>query len=114
MATDTIFSKIIRKEIPAKIVFESESVLAFHDVNPQAPVHILIIPKMHIVSLAHAQPDHQKLLGELLICAQQIAKQLDLENGYRVVINTGNDGGQSVFHLHLHLMGGRMLGWPPG
>lgn len=114
MTTETIFSKIIRKEIPAKIVLESESVLAFHDVNPQAPVHVLIIPKKPIVSLASAEPKDQMLLGELLLCAEKLAKQLALEDGYRVVINTGEGGGQSVFHLHLHLLGGRQMNWPPG
>lgn len=113
--SDTIFSKIIRREIPAKIVYESETVLAFRDISPQAPTHIVIIPKKAVVSLADAAPDDRELLGELLLAARAIAEQEDLAtSGYRVVINTGADGGQSVFHLHLHLLGGRPLGWPPG
>ena len=114
MSGDTIFGKIIRKEIPADIVHEDNFCLAFRDVNPQAPVHILVIPKQPIVSLAAAEsPDHA-LMGHLLLTAKRVAEQQGLTNGYRVVINTGEDGGQTVHHLHLHILGGRSMGWPPG
>jgi histidine triad (HIT) family protein len=112
--SETIFSKIIRKEIPADIVYEDDLALAFRDVQPQAPVHILVIPKKPIVSIATAATEDQSLLGHLLLIVKQVAIQEGLENGYRVVINTGEDGGQTVFHLHLHLMGKRMMTWPPG
>jgi histidine triad (HIT) family protein len=111
---DTIFSKIIRKEIPADIVYEDELALAFRDVQPQAPVHILIIPKKPIPKLSDAEPDDGALLGHLLLTVNKVAEQVGLENGYRVVINTGNDGGQSVYHMHLHVLGGRQMSWPPG
>jgi histidine triad (HIT) family protein len=111
---ETIFSKIIRKEIPADIVYEDDLVLAFRDVNPQAPVHILIIPKRPIVSIAEATDADADLLGYLLLTVKRVATQQDLEKGYRVVINTGEDGGQTVFHLHLHLLGKRKMAWPPG
>jgi histidine triad (HIT) family protein len=115
MNTETIFSKIIRKEIPAQIVYESDSVLAFRDINNQAPTHILVIPKKPIPDLSAAEFSDKELLGELLLAVAEIAKQEGLTNdGYRVVINTGVNGGQTVFHLHLHLLGGRELGWPPG
>ncbi|WOD37592.1 histidine triad nucleotide-binding protein [Nodosilinea sp. E11] len=115
MSGDTIFGKIIRKEIPANIVYEDDLCLAFTDITPQAPTHILIIPKQPIPSLAEATPDDKELLGHLLLTVKAIADQVGLtENGYRVVINTGTDGGQTVFHLHLHLLGGRGLAWPPG
>ncbi len=115
MGGETIFGKIIRREIPATIVYESETVLAFRDINPMAPVHIVIIPKEPVESIAHAEPRHREVLGELLLAAGAIARQEGLEaSGYRVVTNIGNDGGQTVFHLHLHLLGGRQLGWPPG
>ena len=112
--TETIFSKIIRKEIPANIVYEDDLALAFTDVNPQAPVHILVIPKKPIVNLATAEPEDQALLGHLLLIAQKVAAQAGLENGYRVVINTGIDGGQTVYHLHIHILGRRPMTWPPG
>ncbi|MBD1218926.1 MAG: histidine triad nucleotide-binding protein [Anabaena sp. CoA2_C59] len=112
--TETIFSKIIRKEIPANIVYEDDLSLAFTDINPQAPVHILIIPKKPIVNLATAEPEDQALLGHLLLIAQKVAAQAGLENGYRVVINTGIDGGQTVYHLHIHILGRRPMTWPPG
>lgn len=112
--TETIFSKIIRKEIPADIVYEDDLVLAFRDVNPQAPVHILIIPKRPIVSIAEVTPADTELLGYLLLTVARVATQEGLEEGYRVVVNTGKDGGQTVFHLHLHLLGKRMMTWPPG
>ncbi len=111
---ETIFSKIIRKEIPANIVYEDDRALAFRDLHPQAPVHILIIPKQPIESIATAQTTDEALLGHLLLTAKQIAIQEQLINGYRIVINTGADGGQTVFHLHLHLLGDRSMTWPPG
>jgi histidine triad (HIT) family protein len=115
MSGDTIFGKIIRKEIPANIVYEDDLCLAFTDVNPQAPTHILVIPKQPIPKLSDATAADKELLGHLLLTVKQVADQVGLtENGYRVVINTGTDGGQTVFHLHLHLLGGRSLAWPPG
>lgn len=111
---DTIFGKIIRREIPTNIVYEDDLVLAFRDVNPQAPVHILVIPKKPIPKLADAEPDDTQLLGHLLQTVKKVADQEGLANGYRVVINTGDDGGQTVYHLHLHILGGRSLAWPPG
>lgn len=114
MSEDTIFSKIIRREIPADIVYEDDLCLAFRDITPQAPTHILVIPKKAIPKLSDAQTDDKALLGHLLFAVSEIAKQEKLDDGYRVVINTGEGGGQTVFHLHLHLLGGRDLGWPPG
>ena len=113
--SDTIFGKIIRKEIPAKIVFESERILAFRDINQVAPTHILIVPKTPLKDLASATVAEQSLLGELLLTAAALAKQEGIgSDGYRVVINTGAAAGQSVFHLHLHLLAGRAFTWPPG
>jgi histidine triad (HIT) family protein len=112
--SETIFSKIIRKEIPADIVYEDDLVLAFRDVQPQAPVHILVIPKQPIESIATATTEDAALLGHLLLTIKRVAAQEGLEKGYRVVINTGEDGGQTVFHLHLHLLGKRSMTWPPG
>ena len=113
-ATDTIFGKIIRREIPAEIVYEDNLALAFKDVNPQAPVHILVIPKQPIAKLSDAEsPDHA-LMGHLLLTVKRVAAQVGLDNGYRVVINCGDEGGQTVNHLHLHILGGRAMGWPPG
>ncbi|RLN49504.1 hypothetical protein BBJ28_00016023 [Nothophytophthora sp. Chile5] len=113
---ETIFDKIINGQIPAKIAYEDEQCLAFHDVSPQAPVHILIIPKNRdgLTQLANAEERHEGILGHLLYAAKLVAKQQNLDNGFRIVINDGADGCQSVFHLHLHLLGGRKLGWPPG
>lgn len=110
----TIFQRIIDKEIPADIVFEDDLCLAFHDLAPQAPTHVLVIPKKPLPNLAAAKADDQALLGHLLLVAKQIADQLGLSNGYRTVINCGKDGGQSVDHLHIHVLGGRALHWPPG
>jgi len=110
----TIFEKIIAREIPAKIVWENDDAIAFEDVNPQAPVHVLIVPKKIIPRLAEAKGSDQAVLGRLLLGAAEIAKKLDLEGGYRVVINNGPDAGESVPHLHVHLLGKRALGWPPG
>ena len=112
--SDTLFSKIIRREIPADIVYEDDLAIAFRDIQPQAPVHILVIPKKPIVKLADADPEDQALLGHLLLTVQRVAAQEGLTNGYRTVINTGEDGGQTVYHLHIHLLGGRALTWPPG
>ncbi|NJN31696.1 MAG: histidine triad nucleotide-binding protein [Synechococcales cyanobacterium RM1_1_8] len=111
---DTIFSKIIRREIPADIVYEDDLCLAFRDVQPQAPVHVLLIPKKPIPKLADASPADHALLGHLLLKAKQVAADLGLEQGFRLVINNGEDGGQTVYHLHLHILGGRSLSWPPG
>jgi histidine triad (HIT) family protein len=112
---DTIFGKIIRKEIPATIVYENERVLAFRDIAPVAPTHILVIPKKPISSVADAVPTDAELLGELMLAAAEIARQEGLDkDGYRVVTNIGAAAGQTVFHLHLHLLGGRPLEWPPG
>jgi histidine triad (HIT) family protein len=112
--TETIFSKIIKREIPAKIAYEDDLALAFHDVNPQAPVHILVIPKKPIPMLSQAGTEDQSLLGHLLLVAAKITQDLGLENGYRLVINNGSAAGQTVFHLHLHILAGRSLTWPPG
>jgi len=111
---DTIFGRIIRREIPARIEHEDELCLAFHDVAPQAPVHVLVIPKRPLASLAEATADDTGLLGHLVVVATQLARKLGLDQGYRLVVNCGRDGGQSVDHLHVHLLGGRSLGWPPG
>ncbi|UBF27331.1 histidine triad nucleotide-binding protein [Kovacikia minuta CCNUW1] len=113
-ATETIFSKIIRKEIPADIVYEDNLAIAFRDVNPQAPVHILVIPKQPIAQLSDAESKDHALMGHLLLTAKRVAEQEGLTNGYRLVINTGSDGGQTVYHLHLHILGGRQMSWPPG
>lgn len=110
----TLFEKIIAREIPADIVYEDEWVLAFKDIHPQAPVHVLLIPKKPIPSLAHLTADDAPVLGHLGLTARNIAKQLGLDNGYRVVVNCGADGGQTVDHLHYHILGGRPLAWPPG
>jgi histidine triad (HIT) family protein len=112
--SETIFSRIILKEIPADIVYEDELVMAFRDVNPQAPVHILVIPKQPIESLATACAADQAVLGHILLVIQQVAIQEGLDKGYRVVSNVGSDGGQTVLHLHFHLLGKRSLTWPPG
>jgi len=111
---ETIFSRIIRREIPARIEHEDDLCLAFHDVAPQAPVHLLVIPKRPIPSLAEATAADTPLLGHLVAVASSLAQRLGLEDGYRLVVNCGSDGGQTVPHLHIHLLGGRHLGWPPG
>lgn len=111
---DTIFGKIIRREIPADIVYEDELCLAFKDVHPKAPVHVLLIPKKPIAKLSDAESQDHALMGHLLLTAKRVAEQLGLTNGYRTVINTGDDGGQTVYHLHLHILGGRSMAWPPG
>jgi histidine triad (HIT) family protein len=114
MAGKTIFKRIIDKEIPAAIVYEDDRCLAFRDIAPQAPTHVLVIPRKEIPSLADANDDDTALLGHLVATARKLAGELGLAGGYRVVINCGSDGGQSVDHLHVHLLGGRSLGWPPG
>lgn len=112
--SDTIFGKIIRREIPADIVYEDDLCLAFRDVAPQAPTHILVIPKKPIPRLSESSSDDHALLGHLLCKVKAIAEDVGLSNGYRVVINNGRDGGQTVDHLHLHILGGRSMQWPPG
>ncbi|MEL7084783.1 MAG: histidine triad nucleotide-binding protein [Cyanobacteria bacterium P01_A01_bin.3] len=113
--SDTIFGKIIRKEIPADIVYEDELVLAFNDISPQAPTHILVIPKKAIPKLSDASSDDSVLLGHMLLKAKDIAAQAGLaEDGFRLVVNNGEAAGQTVFHLHMHILGGRSLAWPPG
>lgn len=111
---NTIFKRIIDKEIPAKIVYEDDLCLAFHDTNPQAPTHVLVIPKQEITGVAAIEADDEPIVGHLLRVVRQLAEQLGLSSGYRVVINNGPAAGQTVDHLHLHLLGGRNLGWPPG
>jgi len=113
--SNCIFCKIIAGEIPSKKIFEDSEMLAFHDVNPQAPVHFLIIPKKHITSLLDVEPEDTEMLGRLLVKAQELAKELGCTNkGGRFVINAKQHGGQTVDHLHLHVLGGRFLSWPPG
>ncbi len=110
-----IFAKIIRKEIPAEIVFENEQVVAFEDINPVAPIHILVIPKVEIPTINECQEEHKEIIGEMVLVAKKIAEEKGFaENGYRLVINTMDDGGQEIYHLHLHLLGGRRHKWPPG
>lgn len=112
----TIFSKIINREIPADIVYETDNVLAFRDINPKAPTHILIIPKSEIPKVTDIKgSEHAELLGEMYDAANKIAKDEGIaENGFRLVMNCGNNGGQEVYHLHMHLLGGRQMNWPPG
>jgi histidine triad (HIT) family protein len=111
----TLFEKIAAKEIPASIVYEDDLVLAFKDIKPQAPVHVLIVPKKPIPRIAEARPEDHKTLGHLLIKAGEVAKSLGLEKtGFRLVFNSGPDAGEAVPHLHCHIIGGRQLGWPPG
>jgi len=110
----TIFSKVIRREIPADIVYEDELCLAFRDINPQAPTHVLLIPKKEIDSLSSASGADQALLGHLMLAAAKVARQLGVGDAFRLVVNNGAEAGQSVFHLHLHILAGRKLRWPPG
>lgn len=112
----TIFSKIINKEIPADIVYESENILAFKDINPKAPVHILIIPKIEIPKVTDIKGgEHSALIGEMIDAANKIAKNFGIaDDGFRLVFNCGDNGGQEVYHLHMHLLGGRKMNWPPG
>ena len=111
---DTIFGKIIRKEIPADIIYEDKNTLAFKDINPQAPIHILIIPKKLIDMPQNVTKEDNEILGNLFFVAKEIAKKLNVTNGYRLVMNNGEEAGQSVFHIHLHFLSGRKLNWPPG
>lgn len=110
----TIFTRIINREIPADIVYEDDLCLAFRDVNPQAPTHVLLIPRKPVASLNELSADDAELAGHLMMKVPVIAQQLGLTDGYRTVINTGADGGQTVFHMHIHILGGRSLEWPPG
>ena len=115
MSDDCLFCKILAGEIPADIVFESDSVIGFRDISPQAPTHVLVIPRRHISTINDLEEGDRELVGELYLAAKQIASDEDLsEAGYRVVMNCNEGAGQSVFHIHLHLLGGRGLGWPPG
>jgi histidine triad (HIT) family protein len=111
----TLFTKIINREIPAKIVFENDKVIAFEDITPQAPHHVLIVPKVEIPTINDLTPTNAHVIGELFLAAKEIAAQLGVsEKGYRVVMNCNDDAGQTVFHLHLHFLAGRSLHWPPG
>ena len=113
--SDDLFLKIISRDIPAEIIFESDDVLAFRDVNPQAPLHVLIIPKTRIPTINDMQPHDAELFGKLFLAAKEIAAEQGIaEDGYRVVMNCNSAAGQTVFHVHLHLLGGRGLDWPPG
>ena len=114
MAHDCLFCRIIEGKIPANRVYEDDLCIGFPDINPQAPTHLLIVPREHIASQAKAVAEHTPLLGHLMAAAAGIARSKKLDKGYRVVINTGEDGGQTVNHLHLHLLGGRPMAWPPG
>jgi histidine triad (HIT) family protein len=109
-----LFCRILRGEIPAKNVYENEHVLAFEDIDPKAPTHVLVIPKKHLAGLKEAQGEDAEVIGRCHLAAAEIARQRNIENGYRTVLNVGPGAGQSVFHLHVHLLGGRSLGWPPG
>src|SRR5215472_14930082 len=111
---DCLFCKIIAGTVPAKPVYQDDQCFAFQDINPQAPVHVLVIPRKHIASLAAADKSDVALLGHLLFAAAEIARQQGLSNGFRTVISTGRDGGQTVDHLHVHVLGGRAMHWPPG
>jgi histidine triad (HIT) family protein len=111
---DCLFCKIAAGEIPVTRLFETAEVVAFPDIHPQAPVHMLVIPKRHLASLAHATPEDTEMLGTLCAAAVEVARQQGLGDGYRLVVNTGADCGQTVEHLHVHLLGGRHMGWPPG
>jgi histidine triad (HIT) family protein len=114
MSADCLFCKIAVKKIPSKIVYEDPEIFAFEDIGPQAPTHILICPRKHFESLTDASPEDQAILGKLQLVAAQLARERNLLEGYRTVLNNGRGAGQSVFHLHLHLLGGRTFRWPPG
>ncbi|KAK6630783.1 Histidine triad nucleotide-binding protein 1 [Polyplax serrata] len=111
---DTIFGKILRNEMYCKFIYEDDRCVAFNDINPQAPVHFLVIPRKPISQLSKSQAEDESLLGHLLYVAKVVAEQVGLKNGFRTVINDGRDGCQSVYHLHIHVLGGRQLSWPPG
>jgi histidine triad (HIT) family protein len=112
--TDCLFCRIVAREIPATVVHETDRVLAFRDISPQAPVHVVVIPKEHHVDVSDLTASDPALAAEVLAAVTQVARDEGLEHGFRVVLNTGADGGQTVFHVHAHLLGGRGLGWPPG
>ena len=112
--SDSIFTKIKNKEIPGNVIYEDDKCFALEDINPQAPVHILIIPHKEISKISDSTPEDKELLGHLLLVSKTIAQKYELENNYRLIINNGAGAGQSVFHIHVHLMGGRSLDWPPG
>ncbi len=112
--SDCVFCRIVHGEAPAHIVYQDEDVTAFHDLNPCAPVHILIVPNHHVAGVSQIEPEDAAVLGKLFVVARLLAEQKDTVDGYRLVVNNGRRGGQSVFHLHVHLLGGRSLGWPPG
>ncbi|MBI3466553.1 MAG: histidine triad nucleotide-binding protein [Planctomycetes bacterium] len=114
MADKNIFQRIIDREIPADIVYEDDLSLAFRDITPQAPTHVLVIPKRAIASLVDINSGDEQVLGHLLLVASRLARQMQLDTGYRIVVNCGPDAGQTVNHLHVHLLGGRAFGWPPG
>jgi len=114
MPEDCIFCKIILKQIPAKIEFENDSMVAIQDINPQAPVHLLLIPKKHVAEIARLNESDRALIGDLIFRAKELARERKLEDGYRLVFNNGLKAGQSVFHVHLHLLAGRAMKWPPG
>ncbi|MGY8836640.1 MAG: histidine triad nucleotide-binding protein [Enterobacterales bacterium] len=114
MSQETIFTKIINREIPADIIYEDENTLAFKDINPQAPFHVLIIPKKAIATINDINPENSHLVGNLYVAAAELAKQHNFaENGYRVVMNCNEHGGQTVYHIHLHMLAGKEMGWPP-
>ena len=111
---ESIFTKILNKEIPGEIVYEDNDCFAIKDINPQAPIHLLIIPKKHIAKVSDANDEDKELLGSLLLASKKIAKKFDLDDNYRLVINNGAKAGQTVFHIHIHLLGGKSLSWSPG
>jgi len=112
---DCLFCKIVEKQIPAEIVYENDKVLAFKDIDPKAPVHILIIPKEHITTLNDMKEKHTEVMGQIILVAKSLAKEFGIdEKGYRTVFNCNKEGGQAVYHIHLHLLGGRQMSWPPG
>lgn len=113
--SDTLFEKIVAREIPADIVYEDDDLLAFRDIQPQAPVHVLVIPKKRIPTLNDLEVDHAQLVGKMVLAAAKIAKDEGIaDDGYRLNLNCNEQGGQSVYHIHLHLLGGRQMNWPPG
>ena len=114
MPDDCLFCNIIAGKVPATVVYQDEALTAIRDIHPQAPTHILVLPNRHVTGIAEAQASDAELLGKLLLAARRIAQQEDLNGGYRLVINSGPDAGQSVFHLHVHVLGGRHMRWPPG
>jgi histidine triad (HIT) family protein len=111
---DTVFTRIIKKELPAKLIHEDDKCVAFHDISPQAPVHVLIVPRKQIPMLDDLKPEDAPLIGHLVHVATKLAHDLKLDLGYRIVMNCNHQGGQTVFHIHLHLLGGRQMQWPPG